>query len=169
MCNPLKLALNVAFLKVYKVPAFRHAQTAWYIEGLEETQRMSNNTENFDNIDFIRRLNRIILEEAFRMMTEGVPCDNKIDPNSPKSTEEQNPPKTSVEQRDLNAQRNMIIHRHYRMWGKDTPATDMLSEIASTELKIEKERPSHAVAEKRPPLSERDIDLLREFMRKDFE
>ncbi len=126
---------------------------------------MTHNTPNFDNIDFIRFLNRIILEEAFKMMTEGLPCDNKIDPDSKKEVDKQNPPKWSADEKEKNAQHNIMTHRHRRMWGKDKPATDMLGDIAETELKLEKQRPSSvAQPQKPPPLSEREMELFRSFV-----
>ncbi|MDX2073466.1 MAG: hypothetical protein SFX19_03765 [Alphaproteobacteria bacterium] len=128
-----------------------------------------NNQQNFDNIDFIRFLNRIILEEAFKMITEGLPCDNKITPGNQQDAQKANDPKWSVEERERNAQRNILIHRHMRMWGKDKPATDTLGDIADTELKIEKYRPSQPERQpnKPPPLDERERELFRELLRRE--
>ena len=140
------------------------------------TNDTKNNLPNFDNIDFIRFLHNEILKEAFKMMMEGLPGDSKVKAGKTlekpqelakktnATAEEKNWPISAL---DLWAQRNFLENRHLRMWGEATPMVGMLGDIADTELKIEKQRPSQIGAENsRPPLSEKDIELLRELLRK---
>lgn len=138
----------------------------------------NHNFNNIDNIEFIRLINRAILDEAFKMLTEGLPGDNRLEPGKtmqrPVATKpvrnENGEVRVTIKDYDIWGERNTLLNRFARMWGKDT-AVEFLGDIADTELKIEKQRPSGAAAaqeNKRPPLSQKDIELLREFMRKDF-
>jgi len=134
---------------------------------------MQKDHETIDNINFIKHLNRLMLEEAEDAIVQDLPGDDLAPP-----------PTTVVEGHDaagnalakpvsdpLSAMREKLAimkkniqRRRVRMFGARKPIVTVVGEIADTELKIARQQPVAATIA--PSLDQRDLDLLREFVEK---
>jgi hypothetical protein len=137
-----------------------------YTKGLEG-KNMTKNNDTMDNIEFIQHLNRLILEEAEKSITDGLPLDNKLSVEDSKKQEEAIGKCSSVAEKERLSVRNAILHRLARMFGKNRGVVDVLEKLADTELKIDKQRPAAPREDHKPvPMDDRDIALVMDFVRK---
>ena len=135
---------------------------------------MTEQTENLDklnNIALVQYLNRLILKEAYKTITEGLVCDNKIAPGKTKAPKPygQGYKNATLEERLRIAERMLAENKHARMWGKDTLLA-VFDRIANTELKIEKQRGNPPTEE--PTyimLDEKDIALVEHYLERQSE
>lgn len=125
---------------------------------------MTNNTNDFDNIGFIKYLNRLVLKEAEEAMTLDLPGDDRIPPepvtHDPNSSEKP-PPKTQKERED-EVKRKNILKRRNRMYGKN-PLIWAFDKIADIEIKLGKHQPP-APPEQKEPIDEKDAALVKHYL-----
>jgi hypothetical protein len=131
---------------------------------------MTKDTDNFDNINFIKYLNRKVLIEAEEAMTLDLPGDDKIPPTPVRADDEHAQPfvESPEEQRkdaENQVKKKNILKRRNRMYGKN-PLLWAFEKITDIELKILKNRTPVAIPDAPEPMDEKDIALVQEFLNK---
>ncbi len=135
-----------------------------------------------DNIEKIRYLNSLLLQEAYLLIKEGCADDKSVIQQAvAKKTVAKKKNPAEAETSDFPDKKITITTRHTQLWGKNEAVVDALASIAETELKIEKQRslPSsgktselsenhHSKSSDSPPLlDEKDIALVRHYLQRE--
>lgn len=124
---------------------------------------MNQQDNQFDNITFIQYLNRLVLEEAEKAITEELPGDRGEGVVPVRANDDNTVPTPTAEQSKVSADRRAILKKRHRMWGIRNPVVWMLEKIVDTELKIEKNRPTPTSATE-PALTEKDAALVKHYL-----
>ena len=131
---------------------------------------MSKNFKDSDNIEKIRQLNSLMLDEAHEVIVHGLPLDNRVEVgHEPKDSERTGIKGTSIADNDLHAERKVRRNLIDRIWGIKTPLYKMLESIAGVEVALEKHRPTPKEDEQpamRIVWDESDILLVQDFVSK---
>jgi hypothetical protein len=102
---------------------------------------MTNDTQNNhkpDNINYIHFLNRKFLHAINKILSRQLPHDDD--------------------------ERKQMIQEEERLLGGKNSIASALGDVADTELKIEKQRPSNVTAANPPPpLDDNDVKLMRDY------
>lgn len=136
---------------------------------------MKNDTENFDNIDFIRRLNRLMLKEAEEAIIHNLPGDEIISKKEHEMYRNEAGQEKieyykwlTAEQKAALIEKKKILKRRHRMFGLSNPIVWVLEKIADTELKIAKQHIAQPEVAS-PTIDEKDMALVQRFLEKQTE